>query len=133
MGKKILFSADHVMSWSSTVVSPPNGNMEDYFRSLEKVLARQDEIYLPGHGPMLPDPHKLVVELRHHRRERERAILAALGRGGGATAARLVEAIYVGLDPRLQRAAERNLLAHLIKLEADGRVVRDGERWRAGG
>ena len=73
-GTKVLFSADHVMSWSSSIVSPPDGDMAAYFASLHILLERDDEVFLPGHGPKLPTPRELVRELLHHRMARERAI-----------------------------------------------------------
>ncbi len=130
-GTEVLFSADHVMSWSSTVVSPPSGNMRAYFASLEKLLGRADQLYLPGHGPKLPEPQTLVRELLAHRRARERAIEDALANGEPADTYSIMNALYAQVDPRLRRAAERNVLAHLLKLEAEGRVRRDGEFWRA--
>ena len=126
----VLFSADHVMSWSTSVISPPGGDMRDYFASLDKLLGRADQLYLPGHGPPLPDPHTLVRELLAHRQARERAILEALRPGEPADTPAITGEVYVDLNPGLRRAAERNVLAHLLKLEAEGRVSRDGERWR---
>jgi len=127
---KVLFSADHVMSWSSSVVSPPDGDMAAYFASLHILLERDDEVYLPGHGPTLPDPRGLVRELLHHRMARERAIETALG-AGAANTYTLMDTLYSQVHPRLRRAAERNVLAHLLKLEGEGKVMRDGEVWRA--
>lgn len=128
-GEKILFSADHVMSWSSSVVSPPDGNMADYFNSLRILLDRDDDVFLPGHGPKLPDPRALVRDLLDHRTARERAIATALGQGPANTYT-LMDTLYSQVDPRLRRAAERNVLAHLQKLELEGKVMRDGEVWR---
>jgi glyoxylase-like metal-dependent hydrolase (beta-lactamase superfamily II) len=128
-GVAVLFSADHVMSWNSSVVSPPDGNMKAYFSSLRRVLDRQDEMFLPGHGPALPEPRKLTRALLFHRMERERGILARLMRGPASTVA-LRDALYSQTHPRLQRAAERNVLAHLLKLDEEGKVVREGEYWR---
>ena len=130
-GGKVLFSADHVMSWSSTVVSPPGGDMRAYFNSLEILLRRADDLYLPGHGPALPEPRRLVVELLHHRQARERAIQDALADGPPSDTFTLMNTLYSQVDPRLRRAAERNVLAHLLKLEQEGQVSRDGELWRA--
>ncbi len=126
----VLFSADHVMSWSTSVISPPGGDMRLYFGNLEKLLGRADQLYLPGHGPPLPNPHGLVRELLAHRQARERAILEALRPGEPADTPAITGAVYVDLNPGLRRAAERNVLAHLLKLEADGEVTREGERWR---
>ncbi|MBV8455428.1 MAG: MBL fold metallo-hydrolase [Acetobacteraceae bacterium] len=129
-GRAILFSADHVMSWNSSVVSPPGGDMKAYFASLKRVLERADDIFLPGHGPPLPEPGRLTRALLLHRMERERSILARLSRGPSDVAALRV-ALYSQTDPRLQKAAERNVLAHLLKLEAEGKAAREGEVWRA--
>jgi glyoxylase-like metal-dependent hydrolase (beta-lactamase superfamily II) len=127
-GTATLFSADHVMSWSSSIVSPPDGNMAAYFDSLKLLLDRTDALYLPGHGPPLPDPHPLVRGLLAHRQMREHAILAAL-RDSAADIVKLRERLYSQTDPRLRRAAERNVLAHLIKLETEGKVRLNGELW----
>ncbi|HEX4260189.1 MAG TPA: MBL fold metallo-hydrolase [Acetobacteraceae bacterium] len=126
----ILFSADHVMSWSSTVVSPPDGDMAAYFASLRRLLERDDLLFLPGHGPPLPEPRALVAELLHHRQAREAAIAAALGPSPVAPAA-IVAGIYSQVHPTLLRAAERNVIAHLQKLAQEGRAVHEGEGWRA--
>ena len=124
----VLFSADHVMSWSSSVVGPPGGNMADYFASLRRLLGRDDRIYLPGHGPPLPDPLPFVRDLLAHRERREAAILAALdGRPQGA--ATLMERVYSKVDPTLRRAAERNVMAHLQKLMEEGAVREVGGGW----
>ncbi len=129
-GTRILFSADHVMSWSSSIVSPPFGDMAKYFDSLKLLLDRDDEIFLPGHGPKLPAPRDLVRDLLHHREAREAALAAELAKGAADTHT-LMNALYSQVDPRLRRAAERNVLAHLLKLETEGRAVREGELWRA--
>ncbi len=129
-GTAVLFSADHVMSWSTSVVSPPGGDMRDYFASLNLLLNRNDDVYLPGHGPPLREPRVLVQEMLTHRLIREQAIEAALANGASDTYT-LMDTIYSQVHPRLRRAAERNVLAHLLKLEAEGRVVRQGNLWRA--
>ncbi|HEY6434686.1 MAG TPA: MBL fold metallo-hydrolase [Acetobacteraceae bacterium] len=128
-GTAVLFSGDHVMSWNSTVVSPPDGDMRGYFTSLKRVLDRSDDVFLPGHGPALPEPRKLTRALLFHRMERERGILARLMKAPASTLA-LRDALYSQTHPRLLRAAERNVLAHLLKLDAEGKVIRDGELWR---
>jgi glyoxylase-like metal-dependent hydrolase (beta-lactamase superfamily II) len=129
-GDKILFSADHVMSWSTSIVSPPGGDMRDYFASLNLLLGRDDEVYLPGHGPLLREPRTLVQEMLTHRMIREQAIARKLLDGASDTHT-IMDALYSQLNPRLRRAAERNVLAHLLKMEAEGKVARDGEVWRA--
>jgi glyoxylase-like metal-dependent hydrolase (beta-lactamase superfamily II) len=126
----VLFSADHVMSWSSSIVNPPAGDMADYFASLRLLLAREDRIYLPGHGPKLPDPRALVADLLSHREARERSIAAALAERGPIGTQALTDALYSQTHPMLKLAAERNVLAHLIKLEREGAAARDGELWR---
>lgn len=129
-GTGILFSADHVMSWSTTVVSPPDGDMAAYMRSLARLAARDDRLYLPGHGPPLPGPAPFVAALAAHRREREAMVEAALRAAGRATAQELVPPVYgPALDPRLVPAAARSLLAHLVKLAAEGAARRDGDHW----
>jgi glyoxylase-like metal-dependent hydrolase (beta-lactamase superfamily II) len=130
--KGLLFSADHVMGWSTTVVGPPDGSMADYMTSLAKLAARPDDtLYLPGHGPPLPDPLPYVAALTAHRLEREAKVLDAVRRHGPATPEALVAPVYgPALDPRLAPAAARSLLAHLLKLEGEGQVMRDREYWR---
>ena len=126
----VLFSADHVMSWSSSVVSPPQGNMAHYFASLERLLDRSDTLYLPGHGPPLPDPRPFVQDLLAHRMSREAAIVAALGPTPMTTRA-LTDLLYSQIDELLRRAAERNVIAHLLKLRDEGRAQDRTEGWIA--
>jgi glyoxylase-like metal-dependent hydrolase (beta-lactamase superfamily II) len=129
-GERVLFSADHVMSWSTSIVSPPGGDMRAYFSSLSLLLERDDDVYLPGHGPPLRDPRALVREMLTHRMIREQAIARKLTDGAFDTYT-IMDALYSQLNPRLRRAAERNVLAHLLKMEAEGKAIRDGELWRA--
>jgi glyoxylase-like metal-dependent hydrolase (beta-lactamase superfamily II) len=130
-GDGVLFSADHVMSWSTSVVSPPDGDMAAYMRSLGRLREREDRLLLPGHGPAITDPQPFLAALAAHREEREALVAEALNRAGRpATATELVEPVYGPLDPRLVAAAGRSLLAHLIKLEAEGAVRREGEAWK---
>jgi glyoxylase-like metal-dependent hydrolase (beta-lactamase superfamily II) len=119
---KILFSGDHVMSWSSSIVSPPDGDMVAYYKSLELLLGRDELLYLGGHGPILPEPRKLVRELLSHRQMREASILDAI-KTQDWTVAELAEHLYHKTDFRLKIAAQRNVLAHLLKLEHEGKVV----------
>jgi glyoxylase-like metal-dependent hydrolase (beta-lactamase superfamily II) len=119
------------MAWSSSVVGPPNGDMAAYCASLRLLLARDDALYVPGHGPALPDPRPYVRDLLAHRMRREEAILRALAERP-AVSEELVDRLYSQTDERLRRAAARNVMAHLLKLEAEERVVRQpGERWHA--
>lgn len=124
-GAKILFSGDHVMSWSSSIVSPPDGDMLAYYRSLELLLGRDDEIYLGGHGPLLTDPRKLVTELLEHRKHREASMLEKLRQRSWAVA-ELAAELYHKTDIYLKAAAQRNVLSHMRKLEAEG-IVRELE------
>ena len=126
----VLFSADHVMAWSTSVVSPPHGSMTAYVASLDRLLARNDSLYLPGHGPPLAAPRAYVEGLRAHRLAREASILAVLGPEPVASRA-LTERLYANTDRRLWRAAERNVLSHLDKLAAEGRACRQGDGWLA--
>jgi glyoxylase-like metal-dependent hydrolase (beta-lactamase superfamily II) len=131
-GSGTLFSADHVMSWSTTVVSPPDGDMADYMASLARLAGRDDRLFLPGHGPPLPEPAPFVAALAAHRREREQRVLEALREARRATALDLVQAAYgPTLDPRLVAGAARSLLAHLIKLADEGAARRDGAHFEA--
>jgi glyoxylase-like metal-dependent hydrolase (beta-lactamase superfamily II) len=127
----VLFSADHVMAWSTSVVSPPGGDMAAYLASLRRLAQRgEDRLYLPGHGPPLPEPQAFVGELIAHREAREREIEAALA-AGPAGVGELAARLYAKVEPALRRAAERNVLAHLLKLEGEGRAIRRGELWQA--
>ena len=123
--ERVLFSGDHVMGWSTSVIAPPDGNMRDYLRSLDKLLERDDATYWPTHGPAITDPKPFVRAFIEHRREREVAILHRLGEGDTEIPA-MVRAIYVGLPAVLHGAAGRSVLAHLIELVAAGRVETDG-------
>lgn len=122
--EKALFSGDHVMGWSTSVVAPPDGDMADYLASLRKLLTREDDIYWPAHGGAMRDPKRVVADYLAHREEREAQILAAL-REGVSTIPDLVARIYVGLDQRLFAAAGLSVLAHLVQLAREGRVAAD--------
>jgi glyoxylase-like metal-dependent hydrolase (beta-lactamase superfamily II) len=128
VGTKILFSGDHVMSWNTSVVAPPDGDMGAYMAGLRLLLARDDELYLCGHGAPLPNPLPLVRGMLSHRAGREASILAAL-RDGPMEVEAVVAQLYAGLAPHLVRAASGTVLAHLFKLAADGRVVSEGSLW----
>ena len=126
---RALFSGDHVMGWSTSIVSPPDGDMGAYVASLEKLLGRDDAIYYPAHGPAVDEPRKRVRGLILHRMQREAGILAEL-KAGKADIPSIVASLYRAVDPRLHPAAARSVLAHLIDLEARGLVVGEGEAWR---
>lgn len=124
-----LFTGDHVMKWSTSVVSPPDGDMSDYLASLQKLYERDDRIYYPAHGPAVENPRQLVRGMIGHRRQRERQIVTLL-EGGEGHIPNMVAAMYKGLDPRLIGAAGRSVLAHLIDLQNQGRVAAQGDGWR---
>ena len=124
-----LFSGDHVMGWSTTVVAPPDGDMADYMASLAKLMGRSDVRYYPTHGAPVDEPQRLVKGMIAHRRQRETQILAQLAQGPRAIPA-MVEQMYAAIDRRLWPAAGRSVLAHLIDLEARGRVRRAGDDWQ---
>ena len=123
---QILFSGDHVMAWSSSIVDPPHGNMRAYYQSLELLLPRREVLYLPAHGPMERNPRPLVEALLAHRKMRETAILAEL-RKGPATVRHIAEHLYAKTDENLKIAAERNVLAHLLKLQEEAFVEENAE------
>lgn len=123
-----LFSGDHIMGWSTTVVSPPDGDMAAYMQSLEKLIARNDRIYYPAHGDPVRDPQRFVRAVATHRRQRERQILDLLEQEAQSVPM-MVAAMYRSIDPRLHGAAGRSVLAHLIDLESRDRVWRDGDNW----
>jgi glyoxylase-like metal-dependent hydrolase (beta-lactamase superfamily II) len=125
-GTGIVFSADHVMAWATSVVAPPDGAMSDYMISLEKLLERDDRLFLPGHGGPVYKPRPFMRGLKAHRKMRERAILERLA-AGDRTIPEMVRAIYRDTDPRLHGAAGLSVLAHLEDLVARGLVVADGE------
>ncbi len=123
-----LFTGDHVMGWSTSVVSPPDGDMADYMVSLEKLQLREDRVYYPAHGPQIDKPRQLVRGMLGHRRSRERQILKLLEEARQPITD-MVPRMYKGVDERLWPAAGRSVLAHLIDLEARGEVDRVGETW----
>jgi glyoxylase-like metal-dependent hydrolase (beta-lactamase superfamily II) len=116
------------MGWSTTVVAPPDGDMADYMASLDKLLARDDRVYYPAHGPAVEDPKGHVGRLIEHRRMRERQIIGQLERGEAHIPAMVAE-MYADIDPRLFPAAGRSVLAHLIDLERRHLVRSEGEAW----
>ncbi len=121
-GTGVLFSGDHVMAWSTSIVAPPDGSMSDYMASLDRLLARDDRLYLPGHGGPLRKPLPFLRGLKAHRKMRERAILERL-RGGDRTIPDMVRAIYRDTDPRLHGAAGLSVLAQIEDLVAKGAAV----------
>jgi glyoxylase-like metal-dependent hydrolase (beta-lactamase superfamily II) len=126
--ERALFSGDHVMGWSTTVVSPPDGDMAAYMQSLSLLLERDDAVYYPAHGRPVENPKRLVRGMMGHRKQREGQILRLLDRGVGRIPDMVAE-MYAGIDTRLHGAAGRSVLAHLIDLQDRGRVMTDGDGW----
>ncbi|SDA31259.1 MBL fold metallo-hydrolase [Sphingomonas sp. NFR15] len=127
-----LFTGDHVMGWSTSVVAPPDGDMAAYMASLDRLMHREDRIYYPAHGDPIENPRRLVRGMMGHRKQREGQILRLL-REGSRPVPDMVERMYAGLDPRLFPAAGRSVLAHLIDLRARGLVTEDAETWSYAG
>ncbi|MBV9330316.1 MAG: MBL fold metallo-hydrolase [Alphaproteobacteria bacterium] len=120
--EKALFSGDHVMGWSTTVVTPPDGNMREYLASLEKLLSRDDRVLYPTHGAPVTEPQPFLRAYLEHRMEREAQIVSAIAEGK-TMIKDIVAKLYVDVDKRLHPAAARSVHAHLIKLVEDGRVA----------
>lgn len=125
-GSEMLFSGDHVMAWSTSIVAPPDGAMAPYMASLEKLVSREDRAFWPGHGGPVTDPRRFVRGLLSHRRQRETQILDRLA-GGASDIPALVKANYPGLAPVLFGAAGLSVFAHLEDLVARGLVACEGE------
>jgi glyoxylase-like metal-dependent hydrolase (beta-lactamase superfamily II) len=123
--ENVLFSGDHVMAWSTTVIAPPDGAMGDFMASLDKLKGRPETVYWPGHGGPVREPQRFVRALIHHRRQREVSILNRLA-AGDRTIPAIVAAIYQGLKPALVGAAGLSVFAHLEDLVARGLVATDG-------
>lgn len=124
-----LFTGDHVMGWSTSVVSPPDGDMTAYLASLALLYAReQDRVYYPAHGPEVTKPRQLVRGMIGHRRQRERQILRQI-ESGHTRIAEMVPLMYKGTDERLWPAAGRSVLSHLIDLERRGITMRHEDQW----
>lgn len=121
-GTGTVFTGDAVMGWTTTLVSPPEGDMAAQMATLRRLAARDDRLFLPGHGHEVRDPAPLLAHLIRHREEREAQILAALAASGGGTADGIARQVYRDIDPRLLAAAARNVLATLLGLLAEGRV-----------
>ena len=125
-----LFSGDHVMGWSTTVVVPPDGEMAAYLASLDKLRQREDRVYYPAHGPAVTKPQQYVRQLVGHRMQREKQILG-LVREKPRPIPDIVANAYPGLDPRLTAAAGGSVLAHLVDLERRGLVQQLDDTWKA--
>jgi len=123
--ERLLFSGDHVMGWSTTVVGPPDGNMTDYYASLDKVQARGFSTLVPCHGPLITEIDPFLNAYRAHRLAREDQIEAQLA-AGRTRIREMVPTMYAAVDPRLHPAATHSVFAHLIHMVGQGRVVTDG-------
>jgi glyoxylase-like metal-dependent hydrolase (beta-lactamase superfamily II) len=125
-----LFSGDHVMGWSTTVVVPPDGDMAAYMASLDKLRRRDDRVYYPAHGPAVERPEQYVRHLMGHRMQREKQILKLIG-SQARDIPDIVANAYPGLDPRLVAAAGGSVYAHLLDLQRRGLVEQQEDRWTA--
>ena len=123
--ERALFTGDHIMGWSTSIVAPPDGAMRLYLDSLEKLRAFDHAVYWPGHGGPVAQPQRFLRALLHHRRAREKSILAAL-ESGPLAVPQIVEKVYEKLDPRLKGAAALSTFAHLEDLCARGLVGTEG-------
>ncbi len=124
-GTGMLFSGDHVMQGSTVVIGPPDGNMQLYLQSLARLQREPVTHIAPGHGTVIEDAQAEVARLIAHRLQREAKVVERLRRAGRVTIDVLVTSVYDDVDPRLHPVAKGSLLAHLLKLEADGRAARD--------
>jgi glyoxylase-like metal-dependent hydrolase (beta-lactamase superfamily II) len=127
--ERALFSGDHVMGWSTSVIAPPDGHMGEYLASLDKLKARDDRIFYPTHGSPIATPADWLDQLIAHRRMREAQILAALAQGP-RTLSELAPELYPRLEPGLRPAAAQQILAHLVHLQSRDQVAPDGGGWR---
>ncbi|MDP3298840.1 MAG: MBL fold metallo-hydrolase [Phenylobacterium sp.] len=120
-----LFSGDHIMGWSTTVITPPDGDMTDYMDSLERVKSRDFDVLWPTHGPPIREVTPFIEAYAAHRRAREAQVLAAVGEGYERIV-EMVPKLYADVDPRLHPAAARSVLGHMIDLVRRGKVATDG-------
>jgi len=127
-----IFTGDHVIDGSTVVIDPPDGNMKDYLASLARLKEFEASALAPGHGELIRDPDRVIDWIIAHRLEREARVLVALRANPGLTTMQLVPHVYKDVDKKLHVWAERSLLAHLLKLEADGAAMQGGDRWVAG-
>jgi glyoxylase-like metal-dependent hydrolase (beta-lactamase superfamily II) len=126
-----VFTGDHVIDGSTVVIDPPDGNMKHYLESLAKVKGLRPAALAPGHGELITDPDRAIDWIVDHRLEREAKVAAALRDEPGLTSMELVPYVYQDVDKKLYGWAERSLLAHLLKLEADGVAARKSKRWKS--
>lgn len=124
-----LCTGDHIMNGSTVVIDPPDGNMQHYLQALERLKSLGLAALLPGHGGLIDEPNVAIDSLIAHRAKREQKVIDRLGRYPGLELMALTPYVYDEVDPRLHRLASRSLLAHLLKLEIEGRVVCVDHRW----
>jgi glyoxylase-like metal-dependent hydrolase (beta-lactamase superfamily II) len=127
-GDKVLFSGDNILGYGTAVIHPPDGNMTDYMKTLERLLGFDISLILPGHGPLIGKPEAKIREYIKHRLEREEQVIEAL-RSRRNTIGDITQMIYVDVSPALQRVAEFSVQAHLEKLLREGRVKSEGGRY----
>ena len=127
--EKLLFTGDHIMNGSTVVISPPDGNMQDYLDSLEKLKNYDLKNIAPGHGELLPNPHSVADWIIDHRIDRENKVIKAIKEAGSGNPDSLVEAVYDDVEDSLHFAAKWSLEAHLIKLLNDDRVTKEGNQF----
>jgi len=125
--EKFIFTGDHIMNGSTVVIAPPDGNMKQYLESLEKLKDFDIEKIAPGHGEVLENPHRVADWIINHRLEREKKVFSALKEVSRGTPDSLVEKVYDDVDASLFPIAKASLLAHLIKLEEDEVIIKEGE------
>jgi len=128
--EKMLFTGDHIMQGSTVVISPPDGDMAAYLESLQLLLDEPLDWLAPGHGFLVARPHDAVRKLVRHRLHREAKVKAALGQWGPIDIDALVAKVYDDAPPHLHPVARRSLLAHLLKLQADGQAIESDGLWR---
>jgi glyoxylase-like metal-dependent hydrolase (beta-lactamase superfamily II) len=126
---RVLFSGDHILGFGTSVIRPPDGDMTDYLRSLERLLELHIDLILPGHGPLVGRPEAKIKEYIDHRLMREQQVVQALRQGRESIGA-MTEIIYADVSGPLKNIAEFSVEAHLIKLIREGRVKREGQRYR---
>jgi glyoxylase-like metal-dependent hydrolase (beta-lactamase superfamily II) len=128
--ERVLFTGDHIMQGSTVVINPPDGSMSDYFISLERLFGEDIEWLAPGHGFLMERPKEVVERLILHRQNRENKVVNALRDSGCGSVGELLPIVYDDTPERMHRVAARSLLAHLYKLEAEGRATFTGESWQ---
>jgi glyoxylase-like metal-dependent hydrolase (beta-lactamase superfamily II) len=127
-GDKVLFSGDNILGYGTAVIHPPDGNMTDYMKTLERLLGFDIRLILPGHGPLIGKPEAKIREYIQHRLGREQQVIGAL-RSGRNSIGEITQSIYVDVSAALQRVAEFSVQAHLEKLMREGRVKKEGARY----